>query len=211
MQQRVITGLGVLITFAQQQQLLLIAALALAACVTTTQTPAEPPPPPAPSVVVPEGCLEVQSGTWLHSADQTWRYEADDDGGALTFLVHHRVVVDAGFSPRKFRKPDGGVDAGLPPALEDAGATANELPTARIELNRTDAGFVGFTFTRFTHPSGRACDVQFATKVLSCADGGLILEAEESLALGDACQPPARPAEVSRRQHHLRRLGIDGG
>lgn len=208
MHRRLITGLCVLITFPQQRLLLLIAVLGLATCVTTTPTPPEPTPTPPPSVVVPEGCLELQNGTWLHATDQTWRYEGEDDGGALTFLVHHRVVVDAGFVPRKFRKPDGGVDAGPP---EDAGATANELPTARIELNRTDAGFVGFTLTRFTHPAGRACDVSFATRVLSCGDAGLMLETEESVALGDACQPPARPADVSRRQHHLVRLGIDAG
>lgn len=189
-----------------------IGVLALANCVTTSQPPPEPPPPPAPAIIVPEGCLESQAGTWLHADDQTWRYEAEDDGGALTISVHHRATLDAGFSPRKFRKPDGGVDAGPKPetAGEDAGSS-DELPTARIELNRTDAGFVGATLTRFTHPLGRVCDVRFQTRVLACGDAGLVLETEESTALGDACQPPARPADVSRRRHHLVRLGIDAG
>lgn len=185
--------------------------LALANCVTTSQTPPEPPPPPVPAIVVPEGCLESQAGTWLHADDQTWRYEAEDDGGALTLLVHHRVLVDAGFSPRKFRKPDGGIDAGPPPPLAGEDAGTDELPTARIELQRTDGGFGGATLTRFTHPLGRVCDVRFLTRVLACGDAGLVLETEESTALGDACQPPARPAEVSRRRHHLVRLGIDAG
>jgi hypothetical protein len=186
----------------------IVVGIALTRCVTTTLRPEPPPPPPPPSVLVPEGCLDLQDGTWVHAADPTWRYEAEDDGGALTLIVHHRAVVDAGFSPRKFRRPDGGVDAG--PAIEDAG-TSEELPTARIELNRTDAGFLGATLTRFTHPTGRVCDVQFPTRVISCGDAGLVLDTEESTALGDACQPPARPADVSHRQHHLVRLGIDAG
>lgn len=188
----------------------LLVGIALTRCVTTTLRPEPPPTPPPPSVVVPEGCLELQDGTWVHALDPTWRYEAEDDGGALTFIVHHRATIDAGFSPRKFRRVDGGVDAG-PLISEDAGATSEELPTARIELARTDAGFIGATLTRFTHPTGRVCDVQFPTRVLACGDGGLTLETEESTALGDACQPPAQPADVSRRQHHLVRLGIDAG
>jgi hypothetical protein len=189
----------------------LLVGIALTRCVTTSLQPTPEPSPPPPAVLVPAGCLELQGGTWLHAADQTWRYEAEDDGGTLTLIVHHRAVVDAGFSPRRFRKPDGGVDAGLDAGTEDAGAPSDELPTARIELSRTDAGFVGATLTRFTHPTGRSCDVRFPTSVIACGDAGLTLETEESTALGDACQPPARPADVSRRQHHLRRLGIDAG
>lgn len=200
MRRPLITGVGVLII-----------AAALVTCVTTTQlTTAPPPPPPAPAVVVPAGCLELQSGAWVHAEDPTWRYQAEDDGGALTLIVHHRVVLDAGFSPRRFRVQDAGLDAGPPTTDEDAG-TQDELPSARVELFRTDAGFLGSTLTRFTHPAGTTCDVAFPTRVLGCGDGGLTLETEDSAALGDACQPPARPAETPLRRHHLRREGIDAG
>lgn len=207
------------------------------ACVRTTpQPPPEPPPPPAPAVVVPEGCLADLGGAWASAEDPTFLYRALDDGGALTLDVHHRVFLDAGFSPRRFRPDAGAPDAGKPGKARDAGvdagasdagsdldggsdagpdqppSSADELPTARILLLRTDGGFVGQTSTRWVHPTGRACDVTFPTRVLSCSDGGLVLETVEVLALGDTCQPPARPAPPLLRRHALvRPEGKDGG
>lgn len=181
----------------------------LAACVRTTpQPPPEPPLPPAPAVKVPEGCLDSFAGSWVHANDRSYRYEAVDDGGTLTLVVSHQPVVDAGFSPRRFRPvadagaPDSGVARGVDAGLEpDAGNLT--LSAVRVELERTADGFVGATLAPLVHPTGRICEARFPTRVISCADGGLLLESQSATALGDACQPPARPLGLSTRQHQL--------
>lgn len=180
--------------------------LMVAACVRTTpQPPPEPPPPPRPPVLVPPGCLGSLAGAWVHASAPGYRYEGEDDGGTLTLVVSRVVVVDAGFSPRRFRPPDSagedaGVGAGAPAAL-DAGQEATAA--VRVELQRTDHGFVGATLAPLTHPSGRICEGRFPTAVLSCADGGLLLETQSAIALGDACQAPALPLGVLTQKHQL--------
>lgn len=165
--------------------------LLLVACVRTRPQPAPELPPPPPLMVVPPGCLDSMAGSWVHASDPHYRYEGADDGGTLTLLVSHVVVPDAGFSPRRFR------DAGTP----DAGT---EAPLAvRVELQRTGNGFMGATIAPLTHPTGRICEAQFPTTVLSCADGGLLLETQSATALGDACQAPARPLGLLTRKHLL--------
>jgi hypothetical protein len=178
----------------------------LAACVRTTpQPPPEPPAPPRPAVMVPEGCLASLSGTWVHASDPGYRYEAEDDGGTLTLVVFHVPMLDAGFSPRRFRVDagtDAGTDAGEP---TDAGPLdAGPAPSSvRVELQRTANGFVGATLAPLTHPSGRLCEGRFPTTLISCADGGLLLETQSATALGDACQAPARPLGLLTQQHQL--------
>lgn len=178
--------------------------LLISACVTTTpQPPPEPPAPPRPPVMVPQGCLDSLSGNWVHATDPSYRYQGEDDGGTLTLVVTHVLTVDAGFSPRRFRVIDAGVeDAGVDGGTElDAGTPP---PSAvRIELQRTGNGFVGATLAPLTHPTGRVCEGRFPTKVLSCADGGLLLESQRATALGDACQAPARPLGLLTQQHQL--------
>ena len=183
-----------------------ISLLLISACVRTTpQPPPEPPAPLRPAVVVPPGCLDSFGGSWVHATDPAYRYEGEDDGGTLTLVVTHVLGVDAGFSPRRFRVSDAGVDGGLVDAgaEQDAGAPA---PSAvRIELQRTPTGFVGATLAPLTHPTGHVCEGRFPTRVLSCADGGLLLETQSATALGDACQAPARPLGVLTQQHQLLR------
>lgn len=175
--------------------------LLLAACVRTTpQPPAEPPPPPRPAFAVPPGCLAPLSGSWVHSTDPGYRYEAVDDGGTLTLVVTHVAIVDAGFSPHRFRVVDAGTDAG-PEPQPDAGAEVRS--PVRVELQRTANGFLGATLAPLTHPSGRVCEGRFPTAVISCADGGLLLETQRATALGDACQAPARPLGLLTQQHQL--------
>ncbi len=171
--------------------------LSLTACVRTTPQPSPELPPPAPRVVVPEGCLAVFAGSWVHATDPGYRYEGEDDGGLLTLIVTHVATADAGFSPRRFRAVDAGIDAGV----SDAG-----LPTAfgaRVELRRTERGFVGETIAPLTHPTGRTCEGHFPTTVLNCLDGGLLLETQSATALGDACQAPARPLGLLTQKHQL--------
>lgn len=168
------------------------------ACVRSTP-PASPPPPPAPTPVdIPPGCEAALGGPWQHSEDPTYLYEGDDDGGTLTLRVSRRAALDAGFHPRRFRRdagPSESVDAGL----------ATDLPATVVELRRTSTGFFGDTLATVPHPSGRACEVRFPTRVLACGDAGLILETSAATALGDSCQAPASPLEVPRQQHTLRR------
>ena len=187
-----------------------ISFLLISACVRTTpQPPPEPPAPPRPAAVVPPGCLAWFGGSWVHATDPAYRYEGEDDGGTLTLVVTHVLGVDAGFYPRRFRVSDAGVAAGGGGADVDAGpeqdAGAPAPSAVRIELQRTPAGFVGATLAPLTHPTGRVCEGRFPTKVLSCADGGLLLETQSATALGDACQAPARPLGVLTQQHLLLR------
>ena len=178
----------------------LLVLLILSACVRTTPQPApEPEPPPPPPIVVPPGCLEVFSGSWVHASDPGYRYEAQDDGGTLILVVSRVVVIDAGFSPRRFR-PEPVADAG-PPAPVDGGRE----PTSqvRVELQRTEHGFVGATLAPLTHPTGRVCEARFPTTVISCAEGGLWLETQRATALGDTCQASARPLGLFTQKHRL--------
>lgn len=119
-------------------------------CVTAVAPPAPPAPPPAPVIAVPEGCLELQGGAWVHATDPSFRYLGDDDGGTLTLAVERRFVPDAGFVPRRFRvdagsgevarldggraRPDAGApDAGAPDAgglAVDAGVRVDGGPAA---------------------------------------------------------------------------------
>ncbi len=152
---------------------------------------------------MPDGCLDSLAGPWVHALDPSYRYQAEDDGGTLTLLVTRQFIADAGFSPRRFRH-DGGApeDAGRSEPV-DAGPEPVRAPDIRVELQRTAGGFVGSTLATVTHPSGRSCEARFPTSILSCADGGLLLETSAGTALGDACQAPARPQAVPRLQHPL--------
>lgn len=181
--------------------------LSVTACVRTTPQPSPELPPPAPRVVVPEGCLEGFAGPWVHATDPGYRYQGEDDGGTLTLIVSHVARPDAGFSPRRFRAVDAGVEAQADAGVTDAGLLA--APGARVELRRTERGFVGETIAPLTHPTGRTCEGHFPTTVVNCADGGLLLETQSATALGDACQTPARPLGLLTQQHQLWRP--DGG
>ncbi len=198
-------------------------------CVTPVAPP-PPEPPPPPPIVVPDGCLALQDGAWVHASDPSFRYAALDDGGTLTLAIERLQGPDAGFVPRRFRdagvegdapppkarktpdagvlRLDGGADGGADAGAPDAGAPL-EADDAGVEalvhltLARTPAGFVGHVTTTFRHPAGRTCEVRFPTTVLACADGGLTLETDTAAAVGDACQPPARPQGLTREVHTL--------
>lgn len=175
--------------------------LVLGACVRTTPQPAPELPPPHPAVRVPAGCLDSLAGSWVHASDRSYRYEAEDDGGTLTLVVSHVLVPDAGFSPRRFR-PVADAGAGLDAGAETDAGLVTPSPV-RVELQRTPEGFVGATIAPLAHPTGRVCEGRFPTTVLSCADGGLLLESQSATALGDACQAPARPLGLLTQQHQL--------
>ncbi len=198
---------------------LLLFMLGFSACVRSSpQAPVEQQA--AEPLNVPEGCLELLAGPWVHDADQTWRYDAEDDGGTLVLRVTRLAKPDAGFTPRKFRKTPEPVLLDAPEAAQaflsrDGGAVVPEPdagvadagpvyhPDIRVELTRSAGGFNGFTLAPLLHPSGRTCDGRFVTTVVSCADGGLLIESQPATALGESCQSPAKPREPSPLQHRL--------
>lgn len=166
--------------------------LLAAACVRTT-----PQPPSSPELPV-AGCQELQTGNWVHASDPQYRYLAEDDGGTLTLAVSR--VFDAGFSPRRFR-----IDAGYLTRVSSSPTDAgiNEPSQVRIELQRTVSGFEGETIAVLQMPSGQQCEARFPTSVVDCGDGGLVLETQTAMVLGDGCQPPAKPQDVRIQQHRL--------
>lgn len=196
------------------------ALVVLTACVRSGPQAQPETATPAPEPVrVPEGCLDALDGPWVHADDARWRYEADDDGGTLVLRVTRVPGPDAGFVPRKFRRaPEPellepgaaaqaflSLDGGKPAAAEDAGVedAGTFYPDVRVELARTPGGFVGFTLAPLAHPAGRTCDGRFATRVISCLDGGLVIESQPATALGEACQSPPRPREATPLRHRL--------
>lgn len=184
---------------------LLVFTFLMVGCVRTASQPLPEPPPPAPAIDVPPGCLDSFAGPWIHASDRSYRYLGEDDGGTLILFVSHvPLPVDAGFSPRRFRPLDAGVDAGSPAVIDAGTPDAGPAPSAvKVELQRTAQGFVGHTIAPLAHPTGRVCEARFPTTVLSCADGGLLLETQSATALGDACQAPARPLGLITQKHQL--------
>lgn len=192
---------------------------AILVCVSCVRaTPPAPTAPPPEPVRVPEGCLAPLAGPWRYAGDDAWQYSADDDGGTVVLHVTHTARADAGFTPRKFRKgPEKMVldpadaarallsDAGTEEVVDAGALDAGEVVRAdvRVELTRTPQGFAGFTLAPVLHPSGRTCEGRFETKVLSCADGGLVLQAAAATALGEECQSPPNPRPPQPLIHTL--------
>jgi hypothetical protein len=176
--------------------------LALCGCQRTALPP--PPVPPPPAVTVPEGCLSNLSGEWVHGDDSSFRYRAEDDGGALRLTVVGVEEPRPRFRPRRFRdagpEPDAGEsDAGAPQAAGDAGP-----PAVQVLLARTPHGFIGETRLTVQHPNGRACEAVFPAEVVDCRDGGLALLAVPAVTFDAECrQAPEKAAEAL--PHRLRR------
>lgn len=161
--------------------------------------PSPPAPPPAPAVAVPEGCLADLSGDWVHAGDPSFQYRGDDDGGTLVLTVTRVDAPQARFTPRRFR--DAGLDA---PDGGAPGAAALDAGPARVPvqlvLTRTANGFRGQTRVTVQHPVAGSCTAAFPAEVVGCRDGGLVLSAAPSVALGDACQAAAQAPAPPVRQ-----------
>ncbi|MDP3236401.1 MAG: hypothetical protein Q8N26_26660 [Myxococcales bacterium] len=156
-------------------------------------------------MVIPFGCVELQSGAWHHATDSRFQYEAVDDGGSLELSVFFTPAVDAGRPVRRFSR-DGGL-AWLVPA-PDAGVDGGELmsdagpaPIAELALRRTPTGFVGVA--RAAADAG-ACP--FPARIIACEPGALVLET--------IARQPRECAVVSDAGWQLQRLlktGFDAG
>jgi hypothetical protein len=156
-------------------------------------------------VVIPSGCVELQSGAWHHATDSRFQYEAVDDGGSLELSVFFTPAVDAGRPVRRFSR-DGGL-AWLVPA-PDAGVDGGELlsdvraaPVAQLALRRTPTGFVGVASAA---ADAGACP--FPARIIACEPGALVLET--------IARQPRECAVVSDAGWQLQRLlkaGFDAG
>jgi hypothetical protein len=143
--------------------------------------------PVRPTIQVPAGCLDDQTGEYLHAQNPAYRYRGRDDGGTLVLLLE-----------------EGPADGGPRPA--HAGAP-------RVVLERTPHGFVGRTEARAFAGAGQSCPVTFPTEVVACAQDALTLRAAMSAQVNELCQAPAPAPSVpagAMLEHRLLRAA-DGG
>ncbi len=161
-------------------------ALAAAALVAGCAAPPRPGPastgPRAASI--PAGCEANLAGTYRHADDDSFRYDATDDGRTLTLEVRR--------------------------SWPDAGSPADGGSSARVVLRRSAQGFVGETRTPRPGREGTSCEVALPAQVTACLDAGIRLRIVERLRVDAACAP-AEAAEPARGEHLLLRLGADGG
>ena len=130
---------------------------------------------------VPVGCLDDLSGAWVHRDDPTFQYLGTDDGGSLTLAAYRVWPTDAGSSD------------------------AEQLPSATMVLTRTADGFAGEAVASAAHPSGKSCEVRFATRITDCSDGGLTLQSASAVAMSDTCETPQKPRSPAMLEHRLAR------
>lgn len=144
-----------------------------------TAADAAVPTAPAPA------CPDDLTGVWVHGASAAHRYELADDGGTVQLRrVWQRP--DAGFR-RVFFGLDAGADAGLIGFRDeplDAGPPPAPVDT---ELRREPDGLRGHTHGVAPSPLGQSCVVDFGVRVVSCRDGGLVVETER-IAVGPHCE-----------------------
>jgi hypothetical protein len=141
-------------------------------CAPHRAEPARPPP-----VQVPAGCLENQSGEYLHAQNRAYRYRGQDDGGTLLLVLEEGPPADGGMRPALAAAP-------------------------RVVLERTTHGFVGRTEAKAFAASGQSCAVTFPTEVVSCAKDALTLRAAMSAQVNELCQalPSVPPGSVQEHQ-----------
>jgi hypothetical protein len=175
------------------RRFLALAPLAICLCACPRPLPTLTPPvePPAP-VRIPSGCGHNLTGSYQHASNSTYRYEAEDDGESLSLVIERL-----------------GPDGGLVPIQSDGGPS--------LQLARTPKGFVGLaTGTGFTS-AGHPCPVTFATELIECNDGGIVLRTAASASINDACQSPQTgppPVQVIHRlirRARVQRAPGDGG
>lgn len=141
-----------------------------------------------PGVQVPEGCLQDQSGEYVHADNAAYRYRGQDDGGTLVLVLEEDRRADGGARPATAAAP-------------------------RVVLERTANGFLGRTEARAFTGNGQGCAVSFPTQVVACPREGLTLRTAASAAVNELCQAPAVAPGGAQQDHRLLRksLAQDGG
>ena len=150
------------------------------------------PKAPVPAVAAPlevvkappDPCEADFSGSWVHAADPTWRYEGLDDGGTLELSVS--------------RSFDGG-------SFADAG-----VATLHLRRDRDAGAFAGEVSALAGLPSGGTCAMSFYVRVTQCEDAGLTLLAASDGVIGEGCATPSRPRNPAMLEHKLTRADAGG-
>ena len=114
----------------------------------------------------PRFCDQDLSGLWLNSSDRHFAYHFREDGG----------VIRGDYLQR-----------------EDDGGLTNPAEPISFELHRTNEAVSGVMRTTGESPSGRACPVEFETRISDCKPDALQVVVEVSAALGEDCK--RTPAE----------------
>jgi len=114
----------------------------------------------------PRFCDQDLSGLWLNSSDRHFAYHFREDGG----------VIRGDYLQR-----------------EDDGGLSNPAEPITFELHRTNEAVSGVMRTTGESPSGRACPVEFETRISDCKPDALQVVVEVSAALGEDCK--RTPAE----------------
>ena len=114
----------------------------------------------------PRFCDQDLSGLWLNSSDRHFAYHFREDGG----------VIRGDYLQR-----------------EDDGGLSNPAEPITFELHRTNEAVSGVMRTTGESPSGRACPVEFETRISDCKTDALQVVVEVSAALGEDCK--RTPAE----------------
>jgi hypothetical protein len=118
-------------------------------------------------------CDEDLSGLWLNSSDRHFAYRFREDAG----------VIQGDYLRR-----------------EDDGGLAIPAEPITFELRRTAEAVSGVMRTKGESPGGRACPVEFETRVSDCKPDSLQVVVEVSTAVGEDCKrAPAEDGGIAPR------------
>jgi len=121
----------------------------------------------------PRYCDQDLSGLWLNSSDRHFAYRFREDAG----------VIQGDYLQR-----------------EDDGGLSNPAEPITFELHRTNEAVSGVMRTTGESPSGRACPVEFETRISDCKADALQVVVEVSAALGEDCKrTPAEDGGIAPR------------
>jgi hypothetical protein len=121
----------------------------------------------------PRFCDQDFSGLWLNSSDRRFAYRFREDAGVIRGEYLQR---------------------------EDDGGLSNPAEPITFELRRTNEAVSGVMRTTGESPSGRACPVEFETRISDCKPDALQVVVEVSAALGEDCKrTPAADGGIAPR------------
>jgi hypothetical protein len=121
----------------------------------------------------PRYCDQDLSGLWLNSSERHFAYRFREDAG----------VIQGDYLQR-----------------EDDGGLSNPAEPITFELHRTNEAVSGVMRTTGESPSGRACPVEFETRISDCKPDALQVVVEVSAVLGEDCKrTPAEDGGIAPR------------
>ena len=121
----------------------------------------------------PRFCDQGLSGLWLNSSDRHFAYRFREDAGVIRGEYLQR---------------------------EDDGGLSSPVEPITFELRRGEEAVTGVMRTAGESPSGRACPVEFETRISDCKPDALQLVVEVSAAIGEDCKrTPAEDGGIAPR------------